>query len=370
MKIAFDQQIFNLQEYGGVSRYVYELSKEMAVNYGQDISIIAPLYINKYLRLTPDIINVYGIPIHQVPKTGKIVRATNSLLVRPILKILSPDIVHETYYTRSRISPKKSKIILTVHDMIHERYPDSFSAKDPTRKQKITAIARADHIICVSRHTQQDLIEILGTDPEKTTVVHHGLSLENYLQEEYQTTRKKPYILFVGRRSGYKNFAGLLRAVASSSILRGEFHIVCFGGGKFTPLENALIAELGFSDETVIQLSGSDCELVDLYKNASVFVYPSFCEGFGFPPLEAMRFDCPVACSGVSSIPEVVGDAGAYFEPGDVDDMRTKIENLVTDESLRSKLINAGRERIKVFTWKRCARETLDVYRKIVGVER
>jgi len=106
--------------------------------------------------------------------------------------------------------------------------------------------------------------------------------------------------------------------------------------------------------------------LASYYKAASVFVYPSLYEGFGIPPLEAMSFDCPVVCSNVSSIPEVVGNAGEMFDPYDPDSLRMAIENVVDNDELRQTLIIRGRHRIQFFSWERCAQETLDVYRRVL----
>ncbi len=366
MRIAFDYQIFGWQKYGGVSRYLCELARELATTYKQDVNIVAPLYVNQYLKIVKDEISVWGMPIASIPKTGRVVRAANSLLVKPLLKYLHPDIVHETYYSKVTSAPKNAKVIITVHDMIHERLPWSFSSEDPIRQEKALAVKRADHVICVSRHTQRDLIELLDISPAKTSVIHLGFSLTTDQVIESSATNGKSYLLYVGHRGGYKNFERLLKSVATSSILKSDFCIVCFGGGAMTSQEKALISELGFTERDVIHLSGSDALLAGLYKNAMAFVYPSLYEGFGIPPLEAMSFDCPVACSNSSSIPEVVGNAGIYFDPNDIEDMRNTIEKLVTNDTLRKQLISAGRERIKMYSWRQCASKTLDIYRKVL----
>jgi glycosyltransferase involved in cell wall biosynthesis len=105
--------------------------------------------------------------------------------------------------------------------------------------------------------------------------------------------------------------------------------------------------------------------LAKLYKFARAFIYPSLYEGFGIPPLEAMSHGCPVVCSNTSSIPEVVGDAGEYFDPVDTGSMREAIEHVVGSDSHRNLLIAKGYERLKSFSWDRCAAETLDVYRRL-----
>ena len=103
------------------------------------------------------------------------------------------------------------------------------------------------------------------------------------------------------------------------------------------------------------------------YREASLFVFPSMYEGFGIPPLEAMSMDCPVACSNASSIPEVVGEAAAYFDAADVGSIRTAAERVLQSESYRSELVARGRRRREMFSWRRCAEETLAIYRSVLS---
>ncbi len=367
MRIAFDHQIFSWQEYGGVSRYICRLAQGFAASHDNDVHIVAPLYVNRYLAHTARPVKIWGIPTPYIPRTRRMLRATNALLARPALNYLSPDIVHETYYSIRGIAPAVSKIVLTVHDMIHERFPEFFSAKDPTQLEKQAAVQRADHVICVSKQTQSDLIEFLGIAPEKTSVVHHGFALTTIQESPPIEAVDRPYLLYVGHRAGYKNYESLLRAVAASSALRRNFSIVCFGGGAFNRREIALANDLGLPEMSMRHVAGSDTLLAQLYRGAEAFIYPSRYEGFGIPPLEAMSFDCPVACSNSSSIPEVVGNAGAYFDPNDVDSMRTTIENLVLSQSLRKQLVDAGRERLNAFSWARCSEESLNIYNRLLG---
>jgi glycosyltransferase involved in cell wall biosynthesis len=149
--------------------------------------------------------------------------------------------------------------------------------------------------------------------------------------------------------------------------MRREFLLVVFGGNPFGTGELSRIRHLGLSESNVKHISGSNKVLASLYKRASAFVYPSFYEGFGIPPLEAMSFDCPVACSNTSSLPEVVGDAALLFDPEDTDAIRTSIENVLTSPEIRATLISRGRERIKRFSWDRCASETVKIYRELVA---
>ena len=367
MRIAFDYQIFVRQMYGGVSRYAYELAVELATACGQEVAVISPLYINRYLANARPELKVIGVPVPRLPKTGRIYHAISSLLSWPAIRYFHPDIVHETYYSARRMAPKSAKVVLTVYDMIHEKFNKHFSLDDPTSREKILAVGRADHIICISEQTRQDLIEMMGVDPAKTSVVHLGFTLTSQSDLAQKAEKPaRPFLLYVGNRGGHKNFDGLVKAYAASTQLRNDFDLVCFGGGRYTSNEKDLFQRNGLSLECVRQVSGDDATLTGYYKVASAFVYPSLYEGFGIPPLEAMNFNCPVVCSNVSSIPEVVGNAAEMFNPNDPESIRMAIERVMGGETLRATLITRGQERIKHFSWERCAQETLDVYRRVL----
>lgn len=113
-------------------------------------------------------------------------------------------------------------------------------------------------------------------------------------------------------------------------------------------------------------MNGADSTLAKYYCNAALFIYPSLYEGFGIPPLEAMSLNCPVACSNNSSIPEVIGGAGEYFDPMDTESMRTAIEHVLNSTDRRIELIKRGQLRCTQFSWERCAKETLAIYRKLM----
>ena len=163
------------------------------------------------------------------------------------------------------------------------------------------------------------------------------------------------------------SFDGLLKACAISNVIKNKIKIVAFGGGRFSSQEILNINEFGFKDGFVQQVGGNDEVLASLYANALCFLYPSLYEGFGLPSLEAMAAECPVVSSNTSSMPEVVNQAGVYFDPNNTDEMCSAIERVVEDEALRLNLIQLGLENIKLFSWQKCATETLEIYKKMTG---
>jgi len=368
MRIAFDHQIFSWQEYGGISRYFCELASNLSQVDDVEFRIMSPLYINSYLSALPKEVNIKGRKVSGCTIAGLFCRAVNQVLEPSALARFLPDVVHETYYSSNRFAPVDSKLVLTVHDMIHERLPNCFSERDSTSRAKAHAVARADHIICISKCTRNDLIEILGVDPEKISIIYHGFSLAKQAGEEIAIQYgDRPFFLYVGSRIGYKNFNMLLNAYATNNMLQRDFDLVLFGGGKQTINEKKLINRLGINADRIHYFSGDDGVLSRLYQKATLFIYPSLYEGFGIPPLEAMSFDCPVVCSDASSIPEVVGNAAELFDPRSADSLMKAIERVLNDKELRQALIETGRERIKCFSWKQCAEQTLSVYRSVLS---
>lgn len=366
MRIIFDHQIFSLQRYGGVSRYFCEISKNIKCFDHVTTNIVAPLYVNEYLEKINSN-SVLGMQIRQIPRSARIIISINNILSAILFKFYrNVDIFHETYYTRADNCPSLSKRIVTVYDMIHEKFPESFRANDKTREAKAVAVHRADHVICISESTRNDLIDLLGVPREKTSVTYLGYSLSVDTPAAIPSVIVKPYLLYVGQRAGYKNFEGLLRAYSASAALSTEFDLVCFGGGDLTAREFSLADELKLPRNSIHLVTGDDSILAGLYVHATVFVYPSLYEGFGIPPLEAMSFGCPVACANTSSLPEVVGNAAELFDPLDVAAMSAAIESVALSSDRARELVARGRERLSHFSWEKCARDTLEVYKNVL----
>ena len=368
MRIVFDHQIFSRQVYGGISRYFQELNNRIPALGGHHAEVFAPLHVNGHAQGV-DARPPRGLRLRKRPGVTDLARLVDSLaghaLVRPRRDV---DVFHQTYYSASTYAPRSARKIVTVYDMIHELHPESFPAADDTPRRKQRAVAWADHVVCISETTRQDLIRILGVAPEKATVVHlgHSLSPARPADPAGATPSPAPYLLYVGARGGYKNFDRLVAAYADSDLLRTGLSLVCFGGGGFGEQELANLRARGVA-ATVRQVSGDDALLSRLYLGAQALVYPSLYEGFGIPPIEAMAMGCPVVCSSGGSIPEIVGDAGAYFDPLDPQDMRTTIEDTVASGATRERLVALGRERARQFSWDACARNTLAVYARTLG---
>lgn len=367
MKIIYDYQIFGRQLYGGISRYFFEIFKRISEIRENKVEIVAPVFVNQYLRTISH--GITGNYIPKIPKTGKIIEHMNRIISKILLnRSRDTNVFHETYYADFDLAPRNAVRVTTVHDMINEKFPDLFSKWDKTANLKKIAISRADHIICVSENTLKDMLEFHNVDVNKTSIIYLGHSI---LKSIGSKTRKiklsKPFILYVGARSGYKNFKTLLEAFATSKVLKSQFDLICFGSIPFTPQEINLMKLLGIKESSFKQFSGDDGVLGNLYSSASVYICPSLYEGFGIPPLEAMSHDCPVVCSKTSSLPEVVGDAALMFDPRDASDIAQVLESVATSSKLRKELIERGKQRLSKFSWAKCASETLELYKKLVN---
>lgn len=361
--VAYDHQIFTLQRFGGISRYFCEIAARVGGDPDWRARVVAPLYFNEHLSEA----NVARIGWHlrmRVPRTTRLYRMANALLGPPLLRGCRADVLHRTYYT-PQPRPPGGRLVITVFDMIHELLPQYFPADDAVREHKRRSVEAADQVICISHSTARDLQRLLDVPADKITVTHLAPSqaFESCMAARCSQA-PRPYLLYVGYREGYKNFGRVLDAYAASPRLRADFDLVVFGGFPFDAEESARIAHLGLDPGRVRREVGSDADLACAYAGARAFVYPSEYEGFGIPPLEAMSCGCPVACSDTSSLPEVVGDAGEYFSPREVESIRAAMERLAYDDQRHAELTSAGHHQRGRFSWDRCADETLAVYRK------
>ncbi len=185
------------------------------------------------------------------------------------------------------------------------------------------------------------------------------------LRAEAADESRVPYLLYVGSRSEYKNFALLLDAFSRSG-LAGDFRLMVVGGGAFSAEEQSRISALGLSNRITLIPKASEATLACAYRDAALFVYPSLYEGFGFPPIEAMSLGCPVLVYRSSSLPEICGDAAFYFDNSDADELsRAMVSTLQNVPGLAMKR-QLGEQQVRLYDWSQTASSTLQVYRALL----
>ncbi len=367
MKILYDHQIFSSQNYGGVSRYFYELIREFnnMDDIETDLSLLLSnnYYISdkkfvKYVNFLP---NKY---FRGKQRLFNLLNKPNSILK---LKQQNFDLFHPTYYDPYFLKYIRDKpFVLTVHDMIHEKFSDMFSSNDKITHQKRLLVEKATKVIAISENTKKDIMEIFGMDKAKIEVIYHGNSMFPKLNADIRHKVPKNYLLFVGSRDGYKNFERFIKSIASLLRQKRELFIVCAGGGKLKLGEMKLLLNLDIIKQ-VLQYNLDDESLAFFYTNALVFVFPSFYEGFGIPILEAFACGCPVICSNVGSLPEIASDGAYYFDPYIEESIKNAVLNILENSSLRENLILNGYKRLKKFSWKQSAEQTRKVYKSLLS---
>ncbi len=361
MKIYYDYQIFLHQKFGGISKYYINLINHLDSSIEK--LIIAPLHKNYYLKNQNKNVKKFMCFDTKTPGVNTISRNINKVYTKYLYNYKTPDIIHFTYFNQKYYLKKKSSYVMTIYDLIKEKfYGERFRNE---KINKIKYFSHMDKIICISENTKKDLIEHYKISPELIDVVHLGVSFnKNYIKTDNILT-KKPYMLFVGNRSRYKNFKNFISSYINSERLKKDFDILCFGGDAFNTEEINFFKKFGISQK-IKQANGSDLELNYFYKNARCFVFPSLYEGFGLPLLESMNMDCPVICSNNSCFLEVTNNSAAMFDANNIENITYEIEQVVYDDEKISDLIIRGRNNIENFSWKKCADKTLKIYNSIL----
>lgn len=269
--------------------------------------------------------------------------------------------------------------VTTAHDLSWQRYPETQPA-DRVRAMNErfpVALERSAHVITDAESVKREIVEAFGVAPERITAVPLAARAAFMPVSEQASAAAlagyglswRSFLLCVGTLEPRKNLELAVRAYASLPPgLQDRFPLVIVGmrGWLTSKLENVL-APLAASGRVRPVGYVDDATLAVLYASARMLVYPSLYEGFGLPPLEAMASGTPVIVSNVSSLPEVVGDAGIQVGPHDVDGLREAVLRLVEDDGRWEALRSAGLSRAAQFSWERCARETLAVYRKVLA---
>jgi alpha-1,3-rhamnosyl/mannosyltransferase len=284
----------------------------------------------------------------------------------------SPDVFHASVLVRR--PPRGPKLTATIHDMTAFILPRLHPGSNREAEQAFASLARrADALIAVSEVTKQDAVRVLGIPEEKITVIHSGIPHAFFSPEEAakEVVRKKyglrrQFVLFVGTIEPRKNIGTLLDAIESlPATLRQHWDFVVAGPAGWASrhtmsrLRNdKVVRYLGYVEEAM---------LPGLTAAASVFVYPSLYEGFGFPVVQAMAAGVPVITSNVSALPEIAGEAALLVDPQSQSELHHALSRLMTTEGLRTTLGAAGRQRAERFHWEKCAEQSLEFFRNVIG---
>lgn len=369
MDVLFDHQAFALQRAGGISRVFLELARELSGASGCRLHWYRGLHQDAYdvSDLRARLASYWALERPPPGLTSWEPARINRLGLRMFGRFGSRryDVYHPGYYDDSLLDLVAARrLVVTIHDMIPELFLSGLERFQGMTRAKKHLVERADIVLSVSESTKRDLVEILGTRPDKVRVVPNATRMHEVspapLPAALQGCR---YLLYVGTRSKYKNFEVALNAFAQSAWLR-DFRLVCFGGTQgYLEHEQAFLARHGLA-ERFVYLSGDDSLLRCLYDGATALVYTSRYEGFGLPILEAMACGCPVVCCSTSSIPEVTGDAALFFEPDSPESLVDRLQRLVEDAELRRTQIAKGLKRATAFSWRRSADGVLAAYRE------
>ena len=332
MKILYDGIVKSLQSYGGITVYFEEIIK----------------------RLKNDEYKFIQFNDKNENHNDDLLRPCRFLERYRCFEALKSDsdysIFHSTYY---RV-PKDGEyaVVTTVHDFTYELYMKGLR-RNVHSLQKRWAVKNSDAIICVSNNTAKDLINFFKVDEKKIHVIHNGVS-EDY---RHLNLEKENFVLFVGARSGYKNFELAVKAV--SKLFDTNLKIV--GGGGLNKAEMKLLSE--YLPERFQYLGKVSNEKLNiLYNSAYCLIYPSEYEGFGIPLLEAMRTGCPVIAVNRSSIPEVVGDSAILVEEVSIESL---FSALLSVEANANELKNKGLAQSNKFSWGKCFSETYNLYKSL-----
>jgi glycosyltransferase involved in cell wall biosynthesis len=374
MKVLYDFQITQMQKRGGISRYLFEIATRLGGVHGVDVSMFRGLnqsemeWIDHARILKEDCSRLIS---------GRICRQKWVTVANyagfAMFQRLRPrfDILHLSYYPRVIINTKSAALVVSVYDMIPERFPEIYKDNVIIARRK-RAFEAADLILSISNASKLDLLSFYQIDESKIRVIPLASSFSDpyyhsdLLGETKENENVRPFLLYVGTRPGYKNFMNLLIAYAGDPNLRRDTDVVCFGADPLSEEEKGFIAHLGIEDR-IRHANGPDSSLAWYYRHALALVCPSLYEGFGLPLVEAMTLGCPVVASNRGSIPEVVGDAGALFDPIDISAIQTALKAVVYDEGNRDRLRVAGRLRAREFSWEKAARQTYEAYRSVAS---
>lgn len=366
LKIGIDCRMYS-SHFTGIGRYVFELVENLQKI---DLRNQYVLFFNQ-----PEFINFQP----SNPNFSKVlVDARHYSLAEQIkfLKILNHqklDLMHFTHFNRPIFYNRPS--IVTIHDLTLHFYPGK-KMTNPLHRLAYrltirTAVRKAKKIIAVSRATGRDIEEILHVPLKKIHVIYEGVNPDfkpihnpsrlSHTLDKYHI--HKPFLLYTGVWRSHKNLHGLIKAF---QILSAKHPLQLVITGKkdniYASEIFSLVHDLQLENQIIFPGLVSEDELIDLLNSAHIYTFPSFYEGFGLPPLEAMQCGTPVAASAISCIPEICGKNAVYFDPHNPADMVEKIESLLTNHDLYHRLEKSGLQHAQKFSWSKMSKETHQLY--------
>jgi len=364
MKIGIEAERANLPNPTGVEHYATQLIKNLARLDAKNEYVL-------YFRTPPQdwfysLPKNFKIRLIPFPKFWTQLRLSWEMFWHPVDALLILASVLPFYH------PKNS--VFTTHDVAYEIFPDAFTPfmRNYLKWSTRFAVRHAKKILAVSQATKNDLIKLYSADPDKIAVTHLGLDAERFSPKNYEQVQAildkyglvyQKYALFVGTIQPRKNISKLVDAFEKLRKQNRVEEKLVIAGGKgwlWEPiLEKIKTAGKDGSIKYLDYLAKED--LPSVIAGARLLTLPALYEGFGLPPLEAMASGVPVVVSNVSSMPEVVGDAGMLVDPGSADDIARGLLEVLTDPELRAQMIEKGLARSKEFSWENTAKKTLEV---------
>ena len=372
MKVLYGPQIFELQIFGGISLYFSKLMSNFYSN--KDIDFEFPLVYsdNRYLKDLTFLkyLFFYDKKFLLRRTLSKYFLRLNKINTVRKIKKQKFDIFHPSYFDTYYLKYLKNKpFVLTVHDMTNEVLPEYFifdKNAENTVKIKEILMKKAARIIAISESTKSDILKLCDINEEKIDVIYHGQPLEIPDLISRPDNLPEKYILFIGQRAKYKNFTNFLLSISECLKEDKDLYLLTVGGPALNNNEKEIIKNLNIESKVIYKPIENDLSLIQFYKNALCFVFPSLYEGFGFPILEAFQCGCPLVCSNTSSFPEIASNAAVYFDPYDEISMKESIEKVLYDQNLRQDMTNKGFIRAKTFDWNKTREETKKVYEKVL----
>lgn len=361
MRILFDGRVWQFQKAGGINRYFAEIISGLPADYNPLVTGVEDF--GKNIPSHPNLKQ----PRFKHFRPGRISVRVRERWWKPRL-LGSLDLFHPTYYDLTAgysLADFKCPMVLTVHDFIYAIYPGQTEGAAEVIQHQTKAIQRADFVICVSKATENNLLDRFPEKTGKTLVIHHGSSFEIQTPLPEPAVFDNPSFLFVGGRGGYKNFLFLLRAFAKASTVNPHIRLRVAGAPLISE-ERWQIHMLGISDRVETIVYPDEKQLMGLYRSSVALVYPSLHEGFGIPPLEAMACRTLAITSNTTSLPEVVGNGGIMLDPTREDDWIECLLKTAQGGGDRDLLIERGLERVRLFSWKKSVDQHLAIYRRLV----